>query len=57
VSFHSQYQLRGAVMIDFQKVDWSALPEPEDDGAAAHLVGMRQWRDPSQAPHGDCAGR
>jgi peroxiredoxin len=28
-------------MIDFQKVDWSALPEPEDDGAAAHLVGMR----------------
>ncbi|WP_372424081.1 peroxiredoxin [Salinarimonas chemoclinalis] len=22
-------------------VDWSALPVPEDDGAAAHLVGMR----------------
>ncbi|MGP9820710.1 peroxiredoxin [Salinarimonas sp. NSM] len=22
-------------------VDWSALPAPEDDGAAAHLVGMR----------------
>jgi peroxiredoxin len=26
-------------MIDLQKVDWSALPEPDDDGAAAHLVG------------------
>lgn len=28
-------------MIDLQKVDWSALPEPEDDGAAAHLLGLR----------------
>jgi peroxiredoxin (alkyl hydroperoxide reductase subunit C) len=26
---------------DLLNVDWSLLPKPEDDGAAAHLVGMR----------------
>ena len=24
----------------FSDVDWSKLPQPEDDGAAAHLIGM-----------------
>ncbi len=26
---------------NLNEVDWSTLPQPEDDGAAAHLIGMR----------------
>ncbi len=26
---------------NLNEVDWSTLPQPEDDGAAAHLIGMK----------------
>lgn len=28
-------------MVNLNEVDWSQLPKPEDDGAAAHLTGLR----------------
>ncbi|HAJ12560.1 MAG TPA: peroxiredoxin, partial [Comamonadaceae bacterium] len=28
-------------MNNLQQVDWSRLPQPEDDGGARHLTGMR----------------
>jgi len=28
-------------MVNLDEVDWSKIPEPEDDGATAHLVGQR----------------
>ncbi len=33
--------MRGVLQANLQQVDWSALPKPDDDGAARHLTGQR----------------
>lgn len=40
-------------MTDFQKVDWSRLPKPKDDGEADHLIGMVMPDVSLQATTGD----
>lgn len=39
-------------MVNLNEVDWSKLPRPEDDGAAAHLAGMALKHVPLPATDG-----
>lgn len=39
-------------MVQHQSVDWSSLPQPDDDGACAHLEGLRLASLPLKATTG-----